>query len=258
MPHIFISYSHADSAYAHKLAEKLKQEGFSVWIDNRISYGAVWPREIQERLDACAAFIVIMTPHSYESDWVQNELVRAQSRKKLIFPMLLEGDESWLAVQTMRYVDVKNGDLPQADFYKNLAEAAPQAAINRQRPPQKVTLHRIRSGKVFISKSSGAHAAHFDNDEPRNNMEVQAIASFAQAVEDDADVTSWGGIADRIRAEQYLTNKIEELEALGLHVYIGLAKGNLVTEKGVLDDWQVLYVVVSRQETETLIFISTR
>ena len=34
MSHIFISYSTRDSAYAGKLADKLRAEGFDVWIDN--------------------------------------------------------------------------------------------------------------------------------------------------------------------------------------------------------------------------------
>lgn len=39
MSHIFISYSHKDSEYAHKLADALKEAGFEVWIDGRSDYG---------------------------------------------------------------------------------------------------------------------------------------------------------------------------------------------------------------------------
>ncbi|MEO1287448.1 MAG: toll/interleukin-1 receptor domain-containing protein [Chloroflexota bacterium] len=48
MSHVFISYSTKDSDYAYKLADKLREEGFDVWIDNaelrssiggRVSFG---------------------------------------------------------------------------------------------------------------------------------------------------------------------------------------------------------------------------
>ena len=107
MSHIFISYSHKDSDYAHRLAEALEKKGISVWIDDRIDYGTQWPRVIQEYLDDCLAFIVIMTPRSFQSDWVQNELSRAKRKRKPIFPLLLEGDEPWLSVEATQYVDVR-------------------------------------------------------------------------------------------------------------------------------------------------------
>ena len=86
MGHIFISYSHKDTNYAHRLADTLRAEGFDVWIDARIDYGSQWPLEIQKQLDSCDAFILIMTPRSYASDWVQSELQRAKRKLKPIFP----------------------------------------------------------------------------------------------------------------------------------------------------------------------------
>ena len=62
MSHIFISYSHKDTEYAHALAEHLQSMGFPIWIDDRIDYGSQWPREIQKHLDSCDAFILIMSP----------------------------------------------------------------------------------------------------------------------------------------------------------------------------------------------------
>jgi hypothetical protein len=121
MSHVFISYSHQDSTYAHALAEALQQAGFDVWIDGRIDYGTAWPRVIQEHLDSCAAFIVVMTPRAYESDWVQNELNRAKRKKKPIFPLLLEGEEPWLSVEATQYIDVRDGQMPNVRFYDSIA-----------------------------------------------------------------------------------------------------------------------------------------
>ena len=111
MSHIFISYSHTDSDYAHQLARSLEYNGFQVWIDERLDYGMQWPRVIQENLDSCAAFVVIMTPRAYISDWVQSELSRAKRKNKPMFPILLEGDEPWLSVETTQYIQVESGSL---------------------------------------------------------------------------------------------------------------------------------------------------
>ena len=86
MGHIFISYSHKDTEYAHALAEHLQSMGFPVWIDDRIDYGSQWPHEIQKQLDSCDAFILIMSPCSFASEWVLSELQRAKRKAKPVFP----------------------------------------------------------------------------------------------------------------------------------------------------------------------------
>lgn len=128
MSDIFVSYSHLDSDYAHRIVQVLEQHGLSAWIDERIDYGAQWPRVIQAQIDKCCAFVVIMTPRSYRSDWVHNELARARRKGKQIFPLLLEG-EQWLSVETIQYVDVTGGGLPPSDFYKKLAQVVSARAV---------------------------------------------------------------------------------------------------------------------------------
>jgi formylglycine-generating enzyme required for sulfatase activity len=124
MGHIFISYSHRDTSYAHGLAKNLQSIGFQIWIDERLDYGSQWPREIQKQLDACDAFILIMTPRSFASDWVQSELQRAKRKLKPIFPLLLEGDEPWLSVESTQFYDVRGGGYPDSRFYSALKRVA--------------------------------------------------------------------------------------------------------------------------------------
>lgn len=124
MGHIFISYSHKDTDYAHRLADTLQAEGFDVWIDARLDYGSQWPNELQKQLDACDAFILIMTPRSFASEWVQNELQRAKRKLKPVFPLLLDGDEPWLSVESTQYYDVRGEKLPDLKFYSDLRDVA--------------------------------------------------------------------------------------------------------------------------------------
>jgi formylglycine-generating enzyme required for sulfatase activity len=155
--HVFISYSHSrqDSEYAHKLADDLKRKGFEVWIDDRIDYGTKWPQAIEDHVDACAAFIVLMTPSSKGSDWVHNELARAKRTGKPVFPLILEGDP-WLAVEATQYVDLRDGQLPPPEFYDRLGQVLPtpgdtieSRAETIQRPAQPRTIWRWVVGCVL-------------------------------------------------------------------------------------------------------------
>ncbi|MBN1450792.1 MAG: TIR domain-containing protein [Anaerolineales bacterium] len=140
MSHIFISYSHKDSKYVEKLEKKLIEEGFNVWIDHRIDYGSQWPKVIQEQLDSCGAFIVVVSENAYESEWVQNEVARAKRKGKPFFPLLLSGDP-WITVETTQYVDVKDGSLPPIKFYEELSNIVPQTLLS---------LENVSSAAVFI------------------------------------------------------------------------------------------------------------
>lgn len=115
MRKVFISYSHKDSRYAHMLADHLKWNGIDIWIDDRIDYGAVWPRAIQESLDMSPVLIVIMSPDAYKSDWVQNEVSYAKAKRKIIFPILLRGD-IWISLAANKHVDAHNEKMPPKEF----------------------------------------------------------------------------------------------------------------------------------------------
>ena len=129
MSYIFISYSHKDKKYAHRLEKALNRSGFEVWLDDRIDYGTKWPKKIEQKLDGCEALILIMTAHSHGSDWVQNELARAKRKRKNIFPLLLKGDEPWLSVEATQYIDVRGGNLPPTAFYDTLAKVVPRKDV---------------------------------------------------------------------------------------------------------------------------------
>lgn len=136
MSYIFISYSHEDRDYVRGLVRELHHERFRVWLDERIDYGEHWPRVIEKKVDECSAFVVVMTQYSYESEWVQKELTRAESERKPILPLLREG-KLWFALQTTQYVDVSDGAFPSSDFYERLSEYVQrQADVESARMPE--------------------------------------------------------------------------------------------------------------------------
>ena len=129
MPDVFISYSHKDSVYAHRLADELRRRGVDAWIDERIDYGDQWPRVIQNNLTASRAFILVMSTNSFDSMWVQNDVSYAQANNKPIYPLLLEG-QVWLSMAAMQYVDVRNGEMPPGRFFNELREDLNQPILS--------------------------------------------------------------------------------------------------------------------------------
>jgi hypothetical protein len=125
MAHVFISYSKKNRDYARRLADHLLDQGFDVWIDDRIDYGDEWWEVIERAISECAAFVLIMTPDSKSSKWVKREVGLADQQGKVIFPLLLSG-ENWGLFVITQYADVRDGQLPPPNFSAHLAEYAPR------------------------------------------------------------------------------------------------------------------------------------
>ncbi len=131
MAHVFISYAHIDRVYARKLADHLLASGFDVWIDDRIDFGSNWEQAIFEAVDTCAAFVVVMSPAAYRSQWVQRERLYAEAQAKPPFPLLLDGSvfPFYIAIQ---YYDVRGGKLPDPTFIEQLAQVVPRRTSSGQ------------------------------------------------------------------------------------------------------------------------------
>lgn len=198
MSQIFISYSHKDSEYAHKLQRHLFDEGFDAWIDERIDYGSHWPREIERRIRKSAVFILIMSPNSQESEWVENELAFARQLKKPIFPLLLDGTV-WWHLQTTQYVDVRGEKIPPTRFFIRLAKIvaahkpdAPksQATVDAGEETSNVGIGGGVSGSVIIAGSGnvvhlgGGGESRLEIVEDIPNEETEEMSETAPAFED--------------------------------------------------------------------------
>ena len=103
---IFISYSHADSDFAAKLAAALEQMKFDVWLDRTdIQTGARWDDEIVKGLNASEIFLVLLSNKSTASQNVKDEIGYAMDHNKHILPILLETCEVPFRLRRVQYVD---------------------------------------------------------------------------------------------------------------------------------------------------------
>ena len=73
MARVFLSYAREDADCAKQLAELLARTGHEVWWDQHIQGGSRFSSEIDRALKDCEAVIVLWSPASVESAWVQDE-----------------------------------------------------------------------------------------------------------------------------------------------------------------------------------------
>lgn len=88
MRDIFISYVEEDNPVTTELAAGLEAAGYSVWYYERDGEpGASYLLQTRIAIDQCQAFILIISPHSVESEQVTVEIVRAHETNKTFFPL---------------------------------------------------------------------------------------------------------------------------------------------------------------------------
>jgi hypothetical protein len=135
---VFVSYSHVapDTEYVQRLAAFLADAGVRAWYDKDLVPGDSWAETIKQRIDNCAAVIVVMTPEAERSEWVQREIAYAQFLKRPILPLLLRGDPFFRLVE-LQYDDVSGGRTPADGFVARIKELASvdQPAETAPAPP---------------------------------------------------------------------------------------------------------------------------
>jgi adenylate cyclase len=70
---VFISYARPSEEEAHRIAELLRQDGFSVWRDDELPAHRAYSDVIEERLKSAKAVVVLWCAESAKSHWVRAE-----------------------------------------------------------------------------------------------------------------------------------------------------------------------------------------
>ncbi len=102
----FISYSRANSDFAMRLANDLKQAGLPVWLDQLdIPAGSRWDDGIEKALHASTAFVVILSPEAMQSQNVKDEIGYAIDAGKHILPIVLKQTDMPFRLRRFQFVD---------------------------------------------------------------------------------------------------------------------------------------------------------
>jgi len=78
---VFLSYSRKDYYFAESLAFHLLRRGVPAWLDVKdLKPGGEWERDLEHALDAASTLLLVLSPHSLESERVRAEWQHALRR----------------------------------------------------------------------------------------------------------------------------------------------------------------------------------
>jgi adenylate cyclase len=81
---VFISYARPSEEEAHRIAELLRVDGFSVWRDDELPAHRAYSDVIEERLKSAKAVVVLWSAESAKSHWVRAEADSAREAGTLV------------------------------------------------------------------------------------------------------------------------------------------------------------------------------
>ena len=84
MADIFVSYARPDEPQAKRVADALRDAGFSVWRDDQLPAHRAYADVIQERLSSSKAVIVLWSAEAVTSQWVRAEADVGRHAKTLV------------------------------------------------------------------------------------------------------------------------------------------------------------------------------
>lgn len=109
MSDVFIAYARSDVGRAQRVAQRLRAEGWSVFLDVNTPVGKSWHRTIEKELHAARAVVVLWSATSRDSDFVLEEAGYGK-RKGVLFPALIEAVECPYGFGLIQTADLVNWD----------------------------------------------------------------------------------------------------------------------------------------------------
>lgn len=111
MHKIFISYSRKDIDFVRKLAGDLEKANYDVWWDiTDLRGGDEWVTRIAAAIEASETVIVVLSPNSFQSEWVRKEYTQAIGLHKRIIPIMFMPSPVPFALNTINYVNFAAGE----------------------------------------------------------------------------------------------------------------------------------------------------
>lgn len=121
-PYVFVSYAHADKLEVYPIIDYLNKMGIKIWYDEGIPVSENWIESIAEKLLQCSAFLVFISPHIIDSEYVRKEISYALKKNKVFIAIYLKQTKLPAALEfeisgiqaIMKYL------LPRAEFLDKL------------------------------------------------------------------------------------------------------------------------------------------
>ena len=103
---IFVSHSTQDNPWCRPFVETLKANGFDVWYDEQgLSGGVAWVDTLQREVQERDVLVVVLSPDSWASQWVQEEVQLAIATRRTILPVMYKATQVGGFLLTRQWVD---------------------------------------------------------------------------------------------------------------------------------------------------------
>lgn len=109
MARVFLSYAREDVETARKLAGVLADAGQTVWWDRHVHGGANFSEEIDRELKNAQVVMVLWSPTSIASAWVQDEAAEGRDTGRLL-PATLDSIKPPLGFRQLQCIDLSPWD----------------------------------------------------------------------------------------------------------------------------------------------------
>lgn len=222
MVSVFLSHSSADKDFVRELADFLSREGgIKVWLDERsIGFGDNIPKSISEGLAASDYVLLVLSPDSVGSKWVQEEWwdtywEQTNSGKKKLLPVLLRDCREVPLLRNKRRIDLRKNrpegmrqilgfllhEQPSQPSHYNQLPARPDGFLGRAAELAELRTRLQKAKVVYLSDMSGAG-------------KTWLALEFAHRYESEFDAVYWlqcqGGLASIAgELERQLGQKID-------------------------------------------------
>jgi len=131
---IFLSYARDDVDAARQLAGCVSDAGHDVWWDRHLHGGSRFATEIEQALKDAEAVVVLWSPHSLGSAWVQDEAAEGRDSGRLV-PVSLASAKPPLGFRQFQTIDLGAWDGSGApDALDDLLEAIGRTCGTEARP----------------------------------------------------------------------------------------------------------------------------
>ncbi len=91
---VFISYSSAELEIADKIRRTLESNGISCWMaPESIPAGSDYAKEIPRAINACKAFLLVLSDAAQRSSWVPKEVGLAIGKRKTVVPFHIDDSQ---------------------------------------------------------------------------------------------------------------------------------------------------------------------
>ena len=122
---VFISHSSRDKWIAERMAEKIEAAGADYWLDTRdLPGGGDIRAEIFKGVSGCQEVVILFSPYSIDSEWVNFEMGVAYKRRYLT-PILnnVQYNEATL-IQGIKAVELNDFDQYLSELTKRVTKAS--------------------------------------------------------------------------------------------------------------------------------------